>query len=74
MDSPKPLIFKNRSGGIRSNCRIPRRNTNVTRNGAAVGAEKGPIDADLQFINQRWSDLSDSLKAYILAMIREANE
>ena len=40
--------------------------------GAAVGAENNPIDADLQAIIQCWPDLSDAVKAGIVAMIRES--
>ena len=36
---------------------------------AAVGAANAPIDADLQVILDRWSDLSDSVKSSILAMV-----
>ena len=38
--------------------------------GAAVGAENTPIDADLQVIIQRWPELSEAVKAGILAMVK----
>ena len=40
--------------------------------GAAVDAENGPIDPDLQTTIEAWPDLSDAVKAGILAMVRSA--
>ena len=40
--------------------------------GAAIGSENGPIDADLRAVIERWSELSDAVKAGILAMVRAA--
>ena len=39
---------------------------------AAPAAEKGPLDADLTFVIERWSDLPELVKAGILAMVRTA--
>ena len=36
----------------------------------AFGAEKGPIDPNIQFIVERWDDLPEPVKAGILAMVR----
>jgi len=41
---------------------------------AAGGAEKAPIDPDLQVILERWPHLPDSVKSDILTMVREAGE
>ena len=40
--------------------------------GAALGPENAPIDADLQAIIERWSGLSDAVRAGIVAMVRAA--
>ena len=42
--------------------------------GAAVVHSKAPIDPDLQSIIERWSDLSDAVKAGILAMVKSPDE
>ena len=39
---------------------------------AAVSAENSPIDPDLQALIEAWPDLSDAVKAGILAMVRAA--
>jgi len=43
-----------------------------TAPGAAVDAENGPIDVDLQVIIQRWPDLPEAVKTGILAMVHAA--
>ena len=40
--------------------------------GAAVGAENGSIDPDLQAIIEQWPELPDAVKAGIVGMIRAA--
>ena len=45
---------------------------NCAAAGAAVDSENGPIDADLQAIIERWTDLPDAVKAGIVAMVRAA--
>ena len=40
--------------------------------GAAAGAENAPIDPDLELIIHKWTDLPQTLKAGILAMVRAA--
>jgi len=40
---------------------------------AAVDPENGAIDPDLRFIVERWSELSEPIKAGILAMVRAAD-
>ena len=41
--------------------------------GAAVDPENGPTDPDLRLIVERWDELSEPVKAGILAMIRAAD-
>ena len=41
--------------------------------GAAVDPENGPVDPDLRFIAERWDELSEPVKAGILAMVRAAD-
>ena len=40
--------------------------------GSAAGAENAPIDPDLELIIHKWTDLPQTLKAGILAMVRAA--
>ena len=40
---------------------------------AAVGAENAPIDPDLQVIIDQWPDMSEAVKAGILAMVKAAD-
>ena len=40
--------------------------------GAAVGAENAAIDPHLQAIVERWPDLSEPVKAGIVALVRAA--
>ena len=41
--------------------------------GAADDPENGPIDPDLRFIVERWDELSEPVKAGIIAMVRAAD-
>ncbi len=42
--------------------------------GAAVGAENAPIDPDLQSIIERWPNLSETVKASIMAIVKPADD
>jgi hypothetical protein len=42
--------------------------------GAAVDAENGPIEPDLQAVIDAWPALPDAVKAGILAMVRSTTE
>jgi hypothetical protein len=41
--------------------------------GAAVDPENSPVDPDLRYIVERWNELSEPVKAGILAMVRAVN-